>query len=198
MNLGRLNRVLSLVVVLMAISVTLISAGASNTISIDRGTYTVVYSPVLGIPVRVDWGVSRSYIGITKREPSFRFRTEQLAPRPRITSAMYSNSGYQRGHMCPAADRSVSKTLMKSTFIMSNVCPMTPSINTGAWKRTEIYCRTLGGMGHSCHVSASPIFFPQDTMWIGGGRIAVPHAFMKVITIDGNPFFCRIFIIENK
>lgn len=167
-------------------------------LDLDKGSFHVTYCQELGIPLRVDWVVSKDYLGITKREPSFRFRSESLAPRPRVASRDYSNSGYQRGHMCPAGDRSASKALMKSTFIMSNVCPMTPALNTGAWKRTEILERWIAGKAKSSRVSACPLFFPHDTAWIGRHKVAVPHAFMKVITIDGNPFFYKLFILENK
>ena len=172
-------------------------AQRAKVLMIDKGSYRVYYNPTLGLPEVVLWHLTTGDIGSVKRDPSFRFKTDKDTPRPRGTSAMYTHSGYQRGHMCPAADRSASKDLMKSTFVMSNGAPMTPNLNTGAWKITENYGRQLLCQADTIQISASTIFFPKDTNWIGGGRVAVPHAFMKVITIPGRYDFCKIFILEN-
>lgn len=167
-------------------------------VAIERDAYQASFRPDLGIPEWVKWCVSRDHFGKTKRVPGDHFRTDPLTPKPRVKSSMYANTGYQRGHMCPAADMTASRALMKQTFYMSNICPMTPSLNTGAWKKTETLERMLASGTKTIRVTACPLFFPQDTAWIGNGRIAVPHAFFKVITIDGDPFFYKIFILENK
>lgn len=170
----------------------------ANAQSIHHDTFDIEYSSELGIPTQVRWSVKRTDLGHTKREPSFRFKADRETPRPRITTALYTRSGYQRGHMCPAADRSASKASMRATFIMSNVCPMVPELNTGAWKITENKTREVALCNSRCSVWAAPLFFPQDTSWIGRGRIAVPHAFMKVV-FDSNPSrLYGIFICENR
>ena len=171
---------------------------AQGRLSLSNPSYSVEYRPDLGIPTRVDWMISDSLMGSVKRTPTFRFKTDGRTPRPRITSALYTRSGFQRGHMCPAADRSASKDLMRSTFLMSNVCPMTPAINTGAWKITEETGRALARQGHKVHVTAGSLFFPQDTTWIGGHRVAVPHAFIKFLWTDDELHYFNYWIIENK
>lgn len=169
----------------------------ANAQRIQKESFVVDYSHTLGQPVKVEWSVSRADMGKIKRTPSFRFKADKNTPRPRVTSALYTRSGYQRGHMCPAADRSVSKAAMRATFTMSNVCPMAPAMNTGAWKRIENYERELANTFGRCSVWAAPIFFPQDTTWIGRGRIAVPHAFMKVL-FDSRPSrLYGIYICDN-
>lgn len=171
---------------------------AQGRLSLINSTYSVDYRPDLGIPTRVDWTISDSLMGSVKRTPTYRFKADGRTPRPRITSVLYTRSGYQRGHLCPAADRSASKDLMRSTFLMSNVCPMTPAINTGAWKITEETGRTLARRGHKVNVTAGPLFFPQDTTWIGGHRVAVPHAFIKFLWTDDSLNYFNYWIIENK
>ena len=185
------------VIVFIICGVVQVLAQHAKVLMIDKGSYQVYYNPALGLPEVVLWHLTTGDIGSVKRDPSFRFKTDKDTPKPRVTSAMYSHSGYQRGHMCPAADRSANKALMKSTFVMSNVAPMTPKLNTGAWKITENYGRQLLCQADTIQISASTIFFPKDTNWIGDGRVAVPHAFMKVITIPGRYDFCKIFILDN-
>lgn len=175
-----------------------VSLMAQGVTLLQNGSYSVEYRPDLGIPTRVDWMISDSLLGRVKRTPAFRFKADGRTPRPRITSALYTRSGYQRGHMCPAADRSASKDLMRSTFLMSNVCPMTPAINTGVWKITEETGRTLARRGHKVNVTAGALFFPQDTSWIGGHRVAVPHAFVKFMWTDDELRYFNYWIIENE
>lgn len=170
---------------------------AQGRLSLSNPTYSVEYRPDLGIPTRVDWMISDSLMGSVKRTPAYRFKADGRTPRPRITSALYTRSGYQRGHMCPAADRSASKDLMRSTFLMSNVCPMTTDINTGAWKITEETGRALALQGHKVNVTAGALFFPRDTSWIGGHRVAVPHAFIKFLWTDDELHYYNFWIIEN-
>lgn len=185
------------VLLLLAIAVCVAAQVAPSVIGLEKDFAFIEYRPDLGIPQSVQWTVSRADIGRTKRDPSFRFKSDKSTPKPHITSDLYTRSGWQRGHMCPAADRSVTKAQMKSTFIMSNVCPMTPALNTGAWKITENMERSLALQYGSCSVVAAPLFFPQDTSWLGGRRVAVPHAFMKFITIPGRRSFCKCYILSN-
>lgn len=192
-----LSGVMAILVFILGGCLTLLAQHA-KVLVLDKGSYRVYYNPAVGLPEVVLWRVTSTDIGHAKRDPSYRFKTDKETPKPRVTSDMFTNSGYQRGHMCPAADRSANKDLMKSTFIMSNVAPMAPACNTGPWKITENYGRQLLCQVDTVQVSASCIFFPKDTSWIGGHRVAVPHAFMKVITIPTNKFFCKIFIVENR
>ena len=97
---------------------------------LHKKSFLLEYNSPLGIPSFVSWAVTPKDLGSVKRTPTFRFKTDGDTPRPRITSALYTRSGYQRGHMCPAGDRSATKEDMKATFVMSNVCPMTAGLNT--------------------------------------------------------------------
>jgi len=44
---------------------------------------------------------------------------------------------YQRGHLVTAGHMTASKSLYDSTFTMTNISPMAPALNNGAWKDTE-------------------------------------------------------------
>ncbi len=73
-------------------------------------------------------------------------RTDAWAEDPNIpvgerfsdTRAMYSGSGYTRGHICPSADRTFSRQANEQTFYFSNMQPQYYNFNagdgyTGAW-----------------------------------------------------------------
>ena len=174
---------------LLLLSVLLRAQGILNIPCADNDTvdtlvsdsYFVVYSPYLRVPISADWVCAAQYLGGTKREPSWRFSEDTRCPLPRATHNDYTRSGYDRGHLVPAADRSASISSMKSTFIMTNVCPQVPSLNRGEWKRLEDGCRSYARNGHPLRVHVDAVWWPADTQRIGKNGVAVPHGFVKTI-----------------
>jgi endonuclease G len=49
----------------------------------------------------------------------------------------YEKSGYDRGHLAPAADMGFSKITMAESFYYSNMSPQVPGFNRGIWKQLE-------------------------------------------------------------
>lgn len=145
------------------------------------GTYSVGYRTDLRIPVTADWILCAGDIGKTKREPSWRFAEDTRVPSPRASHNDYTRSGYDRGHMVPAADRSQNISSMKSTFIMTNVCPQVPSLNRGAWKRLEESCRQWATKVAPIRIHVDAVFWVADTLRIGANHVAVPHGFVKSV-----------------
>lgn len=174
---------------LLLLSVLLKAQGILNIPCADNGSvdtlvsdsYFVVYSPSLRVPISADWMCAAQYLGGTKREPSWRFSEDTRCPLPRATHGDYTRSGYDRGHLVPAADRSVSISSMKSTFIMTNVCPQVPSLNRGEWKRLEDGCRSYARNGHPLRVHVDAVWWQADTQRIGKNGVAVPHGFVKSV-----------------
>lgn len=149
--------------------------------SLDNGSYLIVYDPALKIPVAADWVCSADFLGKSQREPSWRFTEDSRVARPRATHDDYTRSGYDRGHLCPAADRSASAQMMKSTFIMTNVCPQVPRLNRGDWKRLETSCRAIANHGRPLAIHVDAVFWRADTERIGRNAVAVPHGFVKTV-----------------
>lgn len=158
-----------------------IAQSKTTEVDLSFSTWNAVYSSTLGLPIYIAWDVSRDDIGSVKREPSMPFRTDPRLGPDAVRSSDYNRSGYHRGHMVPAADRSSSLAAMQETFVMSNVCPQLPSLNTGAWKRLENYERVAALRLGRVHIRVAPIFTHEDTSRIAGGKVAVPHGFIKVI-----------------
>src|SRR5207248_2997879 len=61
-----------------------------------------------------------------------------------------------RGHMCPAKDRSATQEACDATFHMTNVVPQSPAANQKGWERLESYCRDLTKSGHELHIVCGP------------------------------------------
>ncbi len=91
----------------------------------------------------------------------------------------YTGSGYQRGHMAPAADFKWSARAMRESFKMTNVCPQSGLLNSGGWSRLEEKVREWARRDSALIVATGPIV-DKGHRCIGGG-VAVPRAFFKVV-----------------
>lgn len=172
--------------------------GFAQKVAFDYGHFYSVYDVQMNVPAQVEWVIKSSDLGPIKREPSWRFRTDSVYTAIKATHTDYTRSGYDRGHMCAAADRSRSRNAMRSTFVMSNVAPQTPWVNRGYWKATENFCRKAAERYDSVHVLAMPIFLHRDTTYIGTHRIAVPHAFMKCAWLPSNDSIIGVWFVFNQ
>jgi endonuclease G len=92
----------------------------------------------------------------------------------------YEKSGYDRGHLAPAADMGFSKITMDESFYYSNMTPQVPGFNRGIWKQLEEQTRNWAIEYDSLYIVVGPIF--SDSMKIiGPHQVAVPNSYYKVI-----------------
>ncbi|KAF8197399.1 hypothetical protein BJ912DRAFT_922851 [Pholiota molesta] len=104
----------------------------------------------------------------------------------------YFRSGYDRGHMVPAADAKFSQAAMDETFLLSNIAPQVgDGFNRHYWAYLEDWCRRLTGNFQDVYVFTVPLYLPKqeaDGKWrithevIGSPpNISVPTHFAKVV-----------------
>lgn len=181
----------------------------AQNIFLDNGYYQVLYSIERMQPVRVEWTLDKQYLGNEKRESSWKFREDKRLPKPRVSSNWYNGSGYDRGHLCPSADWSAYKKMMKGTFLMSNICPQTPAVNRKYWLATENYCRMMAHKYGKLKVVAMPIFYSagaSNTISIDKSNtsrrpracITIPECFFKCVYDSINHQFCKWWVISNS
>ncbi|HEY8563596.1 MAG TPA: DNA/RNA non-specific endonuclease [Pyrinomonadaceae bacterium] len=142
-------------------SVYLALGNPSNASQTDPNNYLLVnnymaisYNRDRGIPNWVAWRVTKADLGALEREDAF--RPDDRLPKgwTRVTPADYTGSGYDRGHICPNADRYGSREAADATFLMTNMTPQTGDLNRGPWQRLEAYLRTLVTRGSDVYVYA--------------------------------------------
>ena len=92
----------------------------------------------------------------------------------------YSGSGYDKGHLAPAADMSWSASAMKESFYYSNMSPQDPSFNRGVWKRIEELVRAWAKEYKSVYVVTGPVL-TSGLKTIGYNQVSVPKYYYKVI-----------------
>lgn len=101
---------------------------------IDRGIYKSYFNTRYGTPSFVRYKLWKG--GGKVKRTGLQFR--QTVPGPLFH---YSRSGYDKGHMAPAADFAHTRKEMAVTFDYINALPQTPSLNRGEWKRDETRVR---------------------------------------------------------
>lgn len=112
-------------------------------------------------------------------------RADDFRPDPSVrtgsaTTADYQGSGYDCGHLAPAADMAWSVATMSESFFYSNMSPQLPGFNRGVWKRLEELFRDWAGLYDSLLVVTGPVLSP-DLPSIGPNRVSVPERYYKVV-----------------
>lgn len=145
-------------------------------------------------------------------------RSDDFRPDPKISSgsatlADYKGSGYDRGHLSPAADFAFDKTAMSETFYMSNMSPQAGSFNRGMWKDLESTVRDWAKKFGRVYVVSGPVLEKSADEYetIGANRVSIPQYYYKVMlaplyedendaaTPDDAKNICAIaFIFPNK
>ncbi|TYQ00389.1 endonuclease G [Tenacibaculum adriaticum] len=93
----------------------------------------------------------------------------------------YKNSGYDRGHLCPAGDRRLTEELYNETFYTSNVTPQQHDFNSGIWNTLEQKTRYWAKKYKRIYVVTGGILTDSNLKSIGKDKVSVPKAFYKVI-----------------
>lgn len=116
--------------------------------------FALSYSRDKGIPNWAAWRISKSEVGDFPRPNPDPFRPDDRLPKgwKRVTPTDYTGSGFDKGHLCPSADRSGSVEGMTATFLMTNMTPQYGDLNRGPWQKLEAYLRTLVTRGSDVYI----------------------------------------------
>jgi len=110
----------------------------------------------------------------------------------------YKNSGYDRGHLIPAADREFSKNAYHETFLTSNISPQNHEFNAGIWNRLEQKTRYWAKKYDGVYVVTGGIL-KEGLQTIGDEDVSVPEDFYKIIVdISEGKHKAMAFLIPNK
>lgn len=92
----------------------------------------------------------------------------------------YKNSGYTKGHLCPAGDRKFSKVAFDETFLTSNISPQKADFNGGIWNRLEQKTRYWVSKDKQLFVVTGGVL-KNNLKTIGKEKVAVPKQFYKIL-----------------
>lgn len=129
------------------------------------------------------------------------FRADpDLAPGKRAELSDYKGSGFDRGHMAPAANMRWHKDAMSESFFLSNMAPQIgPGMNRGIWAALEERVRAWAVTRGEVYIFTGPIYVPAGApaKTIGGNRVAVPSHFYKIV-FDPVRVEAIVFILPNE
>jgi endonuclease G len=152
--------------------------------------YALSYNRALGRPNWVSWHLSDEWVGTLERFDTFRPDPRVPPDWYRVQAFDFANSGFDRGHMVPNADRDkeTSVPINQATFLMSNMLAQAPDNNQGPWAALENHLRTFlssdevyivaGGTGAGGTGSNGGL-----TMTLANGHVAVPAFTWKVALV---------------
>jgi endonuclease G len=152
---------------------------AQDTVRVKHGNYESVFSVSKKYPVLVEWVVTRTKLEC--KNPIK--RTDRFLPDPNLKKesdidADYVKSGFDRGHLSPAADARCNEVHMAESFYFTNMAPQYPGLNRGQWKTLEERTRTLAIENDSVFVQAGCVGEVSRIK-----RVAVPTHCWKVIRV---------------
>ena len=131
-------------------------------------------------------------------------RTDNFRPDPEVetgssTLADYKGSGYDRGHLVPAADLAWSEKSMDDSFYMTNMSPQTADFNRGIWKELEEQVRDWAKEFGTVYTVSGPVLEKKKYKTIGKSKVAVPEYYYKVLLAhtDDGKWSAIGFILPN-
>ncbi len=92
----------------------------------------------------------------------------------------YKQSGYDKGHLCPAGDRKKNYKMFEETFLTSNIAPQLHHFNDGVWNRLEQKVRYWATKYDGLYVVTGGVL-SENLKTIGKENVAVPNYFYKIL-----------------
>src|SRR5450759_2345792 len=129
-------------------------------------------------------------------------RKDEFRPDPMVSTGSaqlsdYRGSGYDRGHLCPAADMKLNATSMSETFFLSNMSPQDPSFNRGIWESLEATVRSWAITEGMIYVVTGGVLTSNKGK-IGSDGVSIPKYFYKVIYDPRGQGRMIAFLIPNE
>lgn len=148
-----------------------------------RTGYVLAHNSKHRVP---DWVIekltSKRLKGKANRKKSSFKPDRELDSKIRAELSDYSGSGYDRGHMAPAADMKWDQKAMDESFYLSNMAPQVGAgFNRGIWRELERYARDLVNEREPIIVITGPIYEGRVRKSQQGSNVDVPSHFYKII-----------------
>ena len=170
--------------ILASIILISITANAQDTIRLKHTNYISVFSKSKHYPVMVEWWATKSKVSCES----------PLLPNETDLSDDYKGSGFDRGHMMPAADNLCqTPEVQNECFYFSNMAAQYHSLNAGDWKGVETLERKLAVEQDSVHVWCGNIGEIKKI-----GEVSVPEKCWKVIHIKKTNEWMAFLFINNQ
>ncbi|MDP3238259.1 MAG: DNA/RNA non-specific endonuclease [Myxococcales bacterium] len=161
------------------------AVGALDRWLLVKPQFVLSYDTLRKTPRWVSWRLDTSWLGTATRASSFRRDAQLPTTAGQARDEDFRNSGFERGHLCPSADRTNTDPDNDATFVFTNVVPQTRASNGGTWATLEDEARAQARLGKTVFLVAGPVF-GVTSQFIGAG-VPVPTATFKIAVIVDGP-----------
>ncbi len=155
----------------------------TNNYLLEKPQYALSYNCKTGIPNWVSWQLDSGWLGSVERSDDFRPDSDLPDNCYAVRPNDYRGSGYDRGHLAPSGDRTISQSDNSATFLMTNMIPQSPANNREVWRELEEYSRELVSQGKELYIVAGG---EGKEKAIADGKVTVPKYTWKVILVLDN------------
>ena len=174
-------------------------AYSKSDIIVQHTGYTLNYCEEYEQPYWVAYVLTADEVFSSNSERADNFHEDSSIPTGSATLADYKGSGYDRGHMVPAADLKWSAQAMDDSFYLSNMSPQVGSFNRGIWADLESAVRTFAAQNQSICVVTGPVLTDGPYETIGSNEVAVPHYYFKaILDYTGDEHKAIGFLLKNE
>lgn len=167
---------------------------------IHHSYYSLSYYEKYEIPEWVAYELTKKNLSARKVERTDWFNEDPAVSTGSAAYYDYSGSGFDRGHMVPAADMAFSTEAMEESFLMSNIVPKVPAFNNGIWRELEENVRDWAYSNDRLYIVSGVVLDKGITRKIGKkNKVGVPKYLYKIILDLDEPELKGIaFLINNQ
>jgi endonuclease G len=164
---------------------------------IRHAYYTLSYNEKFEQAEWVAYELKKSYI------KNNNFKRPFFIEDSKVTSSSanwknYKNSGYDKGHLCPAGDMEFSLNAYNETFLTSNIAPQLHDFNDGIWNRLEQKVRYWAQNYDGIYVITGGVL-KESSHTIGKENVLVPKYFYKILLDNnGGNYKMIAFLVPNE
>lgn len=130
--------------------------------------------------------------GPAKRKNDFRADPKIEDP---VMGSDFKGSGFDRGHLAPAADMKLNAEAMSESFFMTNMSPQRPGFNRRIWAHIERRMRNLVRQYGTAHVVTAGVL--EDDLETIESGVTIPNYYYKVAYFP-EAQIAKAFLIEHK
>ncbi|AFZ68867.1 DNA/RNA non-specific endonuclease [Deinococcus peraridilitoris] len=175
----------------------LVQGEGENATLLCRKGYAVLHDPDLRVSLYAAERLTNTDAdGSVPRQDDFE-PDPDLPAGERAELSDYRGSGFDRGHLAPAADFSDDPTEMDESFLLSNMVPQNGPMNSGIWSGLESATRACAKSVGEIFIYTGPVFEGGVKRTVGRNRVAVPTGLYKVV-VEPKSGQARTFLMPNR
>lgn len=169
------------------------------------GSYLVTFDRRTGTPRWVLEKLDRQQLIVKVNRDTEEFKADDSVPVEfRVLLDDYRRSGFDKGHLAPAAVHRTSQRDLDSTFLLTNAIPQPHPVNAGIWSAMESSIAEMAETSSVWIVSA-PLWIAEDSgdlrvRTIGRQHVWVPTHVGKAVLLEGRRGVDRLraWVIPNS